>query len=239
MADKRQPLRRYLERRLGGAGWLRTQTFLVLAASFLVGGLASHLLLRLGVSDLRLRLPRVVVVSYGAFLGLVGVWLRATGLDVLKVRLDPQHVEPPTEGKDSSAASRLADRVETVGDGVSGIADLASVDAEGCLPAIGIAVAAAVIGLVALVLWWIIGGFLGAASAALLEAGVEAVLAVGMARAVGGGAASWVEGALRASWLFWLLLVGAAFGLAVLLRTIDPAAATVFQAVAAFLSGSG
>ena len=179
MSDDRQPLRRYLKRRLGGAGWLRSQTFLVLAASFLVGALASHVLLRLGITDLRLRLPLIVLIAYAVFLALVGVWLRLTGIDAVKVRLDPGRPGEGTErirDTQASAQGNLLDKAETVADGVSGIGELASIDAEGCLPAVGFAIVAAVIALAALVFWWIIGGFLGAASAALLEAAVEAVL---------------------------------------------------------------
>ena len=223
MSDDRQPLRRYLKRRLGGAGWLRSQTFLVLAASFLVGALASHVLLRLGITDLRLRLPLIV-----------GVWLRLTGIDAVKVRLDPGRPGEGTErirDTQASAQGNLLDKAETVADGVSGIGELASIDAEGCLPAVGFAIVAAVIALAALVFWWIIGGFLGAASAALLEAAVEAVLTVGMVRVAGGGASSWVSGAMRASWLFWLLLATGAFGLAWLLKRLNPEAVTVFQAI--------
>lgn len=234
MSDDRQPLRRYLKRRLGGAGWLRSQTFLVLAASFLVGALASHVLLRLGITDLRLRLPLIVLIAYAVFLALVGVWLRLTGIDAVKVRLEPGRPGEGTErirDTQASAQGNLLDKAETVADGVSGIGELASIDAEGCLPAVGFAIVAAVIALAALVFWWIIGGFLGAASAALLEAAVEAVLTVGMVRVAGGGASSWVSGAMRASWLFWLLLATGAFGLAWLLKRLNPEAVTVFQAI--------
>ena len=234
MSDDRQPLRRYLKRRLGGAGWLRSQTFLVLAASFLVGALASHVLLRLGITDLRLRLPLIVLIAYAVFLALVGVWLRLTGIDAVKVRLDPGRPGEGTErirDTQASAQGNLLDKAETVADGVSGIGELASIDAEGCLPAVGFAIVAAVIALAALVFWWIIGGFLGAASAALLEAAVEAVLTVGMVRVAGGGASSWVSGAMRASWLVWLLLATGAFGLAWLLKRLNPEAVTVFQAI--------
>ncbi len=235
MADERAPLRRYLARRMGGAGWLRAQTALVLGASFLVGGLVSHALLRLGVGDLRWRLPVVVLVSYAAFLGLVGAWLRATGLANLKVRLDPTYREDAAKAEEESAGSSFKEKLEKMGDGISGVGELASVDAEGCLPAAGLAAAVLVAGLLLLILWWFTGGFLGAASAALLEAAVEAVLAVGMVRAAGGSAATWVEGAVRASWLFWAVLTMAALAVAWSLHHLAPEAVTVFQALQAII----
>ena len=36
---------------------------------------------------------------------------------------------------------------------------------------------------------------------------------------------------MRASWLFWLLLATGAFGLAWLLKRLNPEAVTVFQAI--------
>ena len=123
-------------------------------ASFLVGALASHVLLRLGITDLRLRLPLIVLIAYAVFLALVGVWLRLTGIDAVKVRLDPGRPGEGTErirDTQASAQGNLLDKAETVADGVSGIGELASIDAEGCLPAVGFAIVAAVIALAALV----------------------------------------------------------------------------------------
>ena len=81
-------------------------------------------------------------------------------------------------------------------------------------------------------LWWFFGGFFGAAAAALVEAGVEALLAVSLVRAAGGGAGSWVDGAVRASWQFWLLLAAAAWLVAAALHRLAPEARTLYQALA-------
>lgn len=223
------PFRRLLERRAGGMLWLRVQTAMVLMLSFLVGIIASHLLLKAGLTHLAVRLPLNVVVSYAAFLLLVRVWMWLIDVDRLQVKPDPNYRE---EGeKTPSSASDFVSKAGDVAGGIVDLGDLGScVDAEGCLPALGLLIFLAVLGFVLTVLWWFFGGFFGAASAALLEAGVEALLAVGMARAAGGNAAHWMAGALRASWKYWLalMLVAAAFGGLVKYRV--PEATTLYQA---------
>lgn len=231
MPVSRGPFRRLLEKRAGGRLALRLQTATVLLLAFLVGVAVSHLLLRAGLLDMRWRLPLTVLAAYAAFLGLVRLWLILTGVAEGGVRPDPDHreEEPPP-----SSSGR--DFVEKAGDVAEGIVDLgdigSAVDAEGCLPAIGFVIFLAVLGFVLTALWWFFGGFFGAASAALVEAGVEALLAVGLARAAGGGAGNWIDGAVRASWTFWLLLAIVAWGLAFILHALAPEARTLFQALA-------
>ncbi len=224
------PLRRLLEKRAGGPLWLRLQTAMVLMLCFLCGILASHLALKAGMVDMRWRFPLTVVVAYAAFLLLVRLWLAMTGVADSAARIHPDHVEPARDDKPASA--EFVEKAGNVADGVTSLGDVGGlVDAEGCLPAIGFVLFLAVLGFVLTVLWWFFGGFFGAASAALVEAGVEALLAIGMARVAGGSALGWVDGAVRASWKYWLALVGIAWAVAVGLHAAAPQARTLYQAV--------
>lgn len=236
MEARLNPWRRLLEKRAGGFFWLRVQTALVLALSFLAGALAGHLLVKAGLNDMRLRFPVVVLVSYGAFLGFVRLWLAFSGVAATRAKLDPNHVEP--ESEEASPAADLVEKTGEVANGLLDVGDAVSVvDAEGCLPAIGFALFMAVLCFLLAALWWLVGGFFGAASAALLEAGVEALAAISLARAAGGGAGSWMEGALRASWIYWLGLAVLSLLVAVGLHTLAPGATTFVGALAALSSG--
>lgn len=227
----RGPFRRLLEKRAGGRLALRLQTATVLLLAFLVGIAVSHLLLRAGLADMRWRLPLTVLAAYAAFLALVRLWLTVTGVAAGSARPDPAHREE--EEAERSSGRDFVDKAGEVANGLVDLGDIGSaVDAEGCLPAIGFVVFLAVLGFVLTALWWFFGGFFGAASAALVEAGVEALLAVGLARVAGGGAGNWVDGAVRASWKFWLLLAVVAWGLALVLHALAPEARTLYQALA-------
>lgn len=234
MALSREPLRRLLEKRAGGKSWLRLQTATLLLFSFLCGLLTSHLALKMGATAMHWRFPLVVMVSYGAFLLLIRLWLSFTGVAEQGARLAPDHQEEAREKP--SEGQRFGEKAADVADGFSSVADVGSlVDAEGCLPAIGVVIFLAAVGLVLTAIWWFFGGFLGAASAALVDAGVEALLAVGMARMAGGSAGSWVEGAFRASWRYWLALVVIAWLVGLAAGHWAPEAQTLGQALHAVI----
>lgn len=223
------PLRRFLERRIGGRNWLRAQTAMVLMLCFLAGALASRGLLQAGVEDMRWRLPLTVLATYLVFLLLVRGWLHMTGVGGEQVKLDPKHVE---QDQEQSAARDFAGKLGDVADGVIDVGDIGGAVAdEGCLPAIGFVLLLGVLIAVLSVLWWFFGGFFGAASAALIEAGVEAVLAAGMARAAGGNALQWMHGAVRVSWKYWFLLGVVAYVLAAFLHVAVPEARTLGEAL--------
>lgn len=218
--------RRYLEHRVVGTGWLRLQTSLVLLLSFLVGWAVNHLMLIGGLSQMAIRLPLTVLVAYGAFLVLVRGWLWLIGIDRLQVKADPAFRETAEPARNKN--SEMVERAGEVAEGVVDIGDLASgVAGEGCLP---VALGIAVVVLVAAACWWFFGGFVGAASAAMLEAGAEALLAAAVARAAAGGAGNWIDGALRASWKYWLGLGLAAALLGAIASALHPGAQTLYQA---------
>lgn len=224
----RGPWRRLLTRRVGGPGALRWVTALVLVLSFLAGVLASHLLLKAGLSHPAARFPLVVGVAYGVFLLLIRVWLAWSRVTEQVGKPDAAHQEE--ESPAPSAAGSFVDKASNVADGLTTVADVGSLaDAEGCLPVLGFLLLLAVLGFVATALWWLFGSLFGAAMAALVEAGAEAMLAVALARVAGGHAGSWLDGAVRATWRHWLALVAIAGGAGYLVRLADPTANTLLQ----------
>ena len=224
----RGPWRRLLTRRAGGLATLRLVASGVLLVCFSIGALASYGLLKAGVTDPVLRFPLVVALAYAVFLALIRVWLGHARVAEGAVQPDPDHREEP-EGS-TSIAREFMEKTGEVADGLSSLADVGSLaDAEGCLPVIGLMALLALAAVVVAALWWMLSGFFGAATAALVEAGAEAMMAVAMARVAGGSPGRWLEGALRASWLHWLGLEILAMILGGMVRAIDPSANTLLQ----------
>lgn len=67
---------RRLAARLASGGWPRAEMALLVALTAVVGLLASFGLLALGLEAMAARYPLALAVAYGAFLLLIGVWVR-------------------------------------------------------------------------------------------------------------------------------------------------------------------
>lgn len=72
----RSKLVRQMQDRLQAQSWPRVQMSLIVAFTGLAGLLMSAVLLRLGVHHMGWRYPVVTLLAYGAFLGLLWVWMR-------------------------------------------------------------------------------------------------------------------------------------------------------------------
>ena len=65
-----------MQERLQAQSWPRLQMSLIVAFTGLAGLLASAVLLKLGVHGMAVRYPVATLLAYGAFLGLLWVWMR-------------------------------------------------------------------------------------------------------------------------------------------------------------------
>jgi hypothetical protein len=72
----RGKLVRQMQDRLQAQSWPRLQMSLIVAFTGLAGLLLSAVLVRLGVHHMGWRYPLVTLLAYGAFLGLLWVWMR-------------------------------------------------------------------------------------------------------------------------------------------------------------------
>jgi hypothetical protein len=77
----RGKLVREMQARLQAQSWPRVQMSLIVAFTGLAGLLLSAVLLRAGVTSMVWRYPLVTVLAYGAFLGLLWLWMRTRSDD--------------------------------------------------------------------------------------------------------------------------------------------------------------
>ena len=72
----RSKLVRHMQDRLQSQSWPRLQMSLIVAFTGLAGLLASAVLLKLGMHGMAARYQAATLLAYGAFLGLLWLWMR-------------------------------------------------------------------------------------------------------------------------------------------------------------------
>ena len=227
-----------LKRRILQRHFVRLHMGLILAATAAAGLVASKGLLEAGVSGVMMRYPLVVVIAYGVFLGMAGLWIRYA----VTVRGEgPGYAESAGEAGEDVAEEVAEDVADAVVDaGVRGVSrraayggggwsggswDLNLDSDEGMWILLALAAVVLVVcGAGAYLIW--------AAPEILPEIAVSALLASSLKRrAREAEAGGWVKGLVASTALPFGVVLATVCGLAYAVERTCPGAVKLMEAV--------
>lgn len=231
--DTARTLKRELKQKLLATGSPRLQMSFILIFTGLGGFAASALLRALGLDTMALRYLIAAGVSYATFLLCIHLWIRYVAAREMKISIDADTVEDAVDLVDDATDINVSvPRIipasgHSSSNELEGIKGLFSVDLdEGAIVVI--------IAVLALALIAIAAYFIFIAPAFLAEIFTDALLVGGLYRKVKNLQASdWLPGAIKGSWVFFLVIAVIFTAGGYLIQYIDPEITTLTQAVKA------